>query len=171
LFGDLAKLGHQISPGDLGENITTSGLQLERLPLGTLLRLGPFAAVELTGLRTPCVLLDRFQTGLKKLLLNKGPPYKCGVMGIVRTGGPLRAGDKIWVFLPDGNQARLPLCSGAALERDGLGCWLSASGPSQAPQDECYQVRFPMEPQQCPSIADSETTDTRRVGGARRPLS
>lgn len=108
LFGDLANSCHYISPGDLGENITTSGLQLERLPLGTLLRLGPFAAVELTGLRTPCVLLDRFQTGLKKRLLNKGPPYKCGVMGIVRAGGPLRAGDKIWVFLPDGNQARLP---------------------------------------------------------------
>ena len=110
LFEDLTDLGHQISPGDLGENITTSGLRLERLPRGAVLRLGPSAVVELTGLRTPCVLLDRFQSGLKKRLLNgsEGLPYKCGVMGIVRAGGPLRGGDKIRVLLPDGNPGQLP---------------------------------------------------------------
>ncbi|WFU14397.1 MOSC domain-containing protein [Bradyrhizobium sp. CB3481] len=110
MFDDLATFGYQISPGDIGENITTSGLQLERLPLGALLRLGPSAAVELTGMRTPCVLLDRFQTGLKRRLLNgsERPPYKCGVMGIARAGGPLRAGDKICVFLPGRDRARLP---------------------------------------------------------------
>jgi len=55
LFDDLASLGHQVSPGDLGENITIRGIQLERCPLGALLRLGPSAAVELTGgpLRVP----------------------------------------------------------------------------------------------------------------------
>jgi MOSC domain-containing protein YiiM len=110
LFDNLASLGHPISPGELGENVTTIGLQLERLPLGALLRLGPSAIVELTGLRTPCVLLNRFQTGLKKRLLSGSelPPYRCGVMGIVRAGGPLRADDKIRVLLPDGNPARLP---------------------------------------------------------------
>jgi MOSC domain-containing protein YiiM len=110
LFEDLASVGHQIAPGDLGDNITTRGLQLELLPLGALLRLGPSAAVELTGLRTPCVLLDRFQKGLKKRLLNEseGLPYKRGVMGIVRAGGPVRAGDKIHVVLPDGNPGQLP---------------------------------------------------------------
>jgi MOSC domain-containing protein YiiM len=110
LFEGLTNLGHKVAPGDLGENITTSGLQLERLPVGALLRLGPSAAVELTGLRTPCVLLDRFQSGLKKRLLNgsEGPPCKCGVMGIVLAGGPLRGSDKIRVFLPDGNPGRLP---------------------------------------------------------------
>lgn len=110
LFEDLTSLGHQVAPGDLGENITTSGLQLERLPLGAVLRLGPSAAVELTGLRTPCVLLDRFQAGLKKRMLNEseGLPYKCGVMGMVRAGGPVRADDKIHVVLPDGNPGQLP---------------------------------------------------------------
>jgi MOSC domain-containing protein YiiM len=110
LFDDLARNGRRISPGDLGENITTSGLQLERLPPGALLRLGSSAAVELTGLRTPCVLLDRFQAGLKKQLIggSEGPLYKCGVVGIVREGGPLRPGDKICVFLPESDHARLP---------------------------------------------------------------
>jgi MOSC domain-containing protein YiiM len=56
LFDELASHGHQISPGDLGENITTRGVQLERLPLGAVLRLGSSAAVEL-----PCVLIDGFQ--------------------------------------------------------------------------------------------------------------
>src|SRR5690348_1792476 len=46
LFDDLASFGYQISSGDLGENVTTRGLQLERLPLGTLLRLGSSAVVE-----------------------------------------------------------------------------------------------------------------------------
>ena len=110
LFDDLASFGYQISSGDLGENVTTRGLQLERLPLGALLRLGSSAVVELTGLRKPCVLLDRFQSGLKKRMLNEseGLPYKCGVMGIVRAGGPVRAGDKIHVVLPDGNPGQLP---------------------------------------------------------------
>ena len=108
LFDDLASFGYQISSGDLGENVTTRGLQLERLPLGALLRLGSSAVVELTGLRKPCVLLDRFQAGLKKQLIGKGPLYKCGVMGIVRAGGPLRADDKVCVFLPERNHAPLP---------------------------------------------------------------
>jgi hypothetical protein len=53
------------APGDLGENIATVALDLECLPLGTLLRLGASATLELTGLRTPCVLIDRFKSGLK----------------------------------------------------------------------------------------------------------
>ena len=47
--------------GELGENITTAGLDLERMPLGTLIELGPTAIIELTGFRTPCVLIDRFR--------------------------------------------------------------------------------------------------------------
>ncbi|WP_249142268.1 MOSC domain-containing protein [Bradyrhizobium sp. AUGA SZCCT0160] len=62
LFASLLKAGFRVGAGDLGENITTAGLNLERLPLGTLVELGP-ATIELTGLRTPCVLIDRFRTG------------------------------------------------------------------------------------------------------------
>lgn len=62
--------GYDIVPGDLGENITTTGLELERMPLRTLIRLGPSAIVELTGLRTPCALIDRFRSGLKRRVLS-----------------------------------------------------------------------------------------------------
>ncbi|WP_425305005.1 MOSC domain-containing protein [Bradyrhizobium canariense] len=81
--------------GDLGENITTAGLDLERMPLGTVIELGPTALVELTGLRTPCILIDRFRAGLKRQVLSSaetGPPFECGVLGVVRVGGAVVPG-------------------------------------------------------------------------------
>ena len=68
LFDALRTSGFEVRQGDLGENIATVGLDLECLPLGTLLRLGASAMLELTGLRTPCVLIDRFKCGLKNRL-------------------------------------------------------------------------------------------------------
>lgn len=102
LFDALAKLGYQISPGDLGENITTAGLKLECLPLGTLLHMGSTASIELTGLRTPCVLIDRFKKGLKQHMINNEnePRYRCGVLAVVRSTGSVSAGDPVRVSLP-----------------------------------------------------------------------
>jgi MOSC domain-containing protein YiiM len=65
LFASLLEAGFEVGAGDLGENITTVGLDLERLPLGPLIQLRPTAVVELTGLRTRCVLIDRFRLGLR----------------------------------------------------------------------------------------------------------
>jgi MOSC domain-containing protein YiiM len=64
LFEFLRTIGYDVSPGELGENITTAGLDLERLPVGSIVRLGQTAAVALTGLRTPCVLIDRYRACL-----------------------------------------------------------------------------------------------------------
>jgi hypothetical protein len=71
-------------------------------PLGTLLRLGASATLELTGLRTPCVLIDRFRSGLKNRLQGKpaGPRFKAGVMAIVTEGGEVSPGDRIQAVLP-----------------------------------------------------------------------
>jgi MOSC domain-containing protein YiiM len=92
-----------LGPGDLGENVLTAGLDLESLPLGTILKLGTGAAVELTGLRTPCVLIDRFRAGLKhKLIVTEAnrPPYRCGVMGVVSSGGRISVGERIETRFP-----------------------------------------------------------------------
>ncbi|MCP1782149.1 MOSC domain-containing protein YiiM [Bradyrhizobium japonicum] len=89
LFASLSDAGFKVGAGDLGDNITTAGLDLERMPLGTLIELGPAAIVELTGLRTPCVLIDRFRAGLRRHVLSSaktGPRLKCGVLGVVRSG-------------------------------------------------------------------------------------
>jgi hypothetical protein len=68
--------GYGVEPGDLGENITTVGMNLERLALDTELRIGD-ATIRLTGLRTPCVLIDRFRRGLKARLIAQetGPRF------------------------------------------------------------------------------------------------
>lgn len=111
LFGTLRRCGYEIGAGELGENITTVGLGLEEMPLGTRILLGPTASVELTGLRTPCVLIDRFRSGLKQHLLafaKTGPAFRCGVMGVVRTGGRVAAGDVARVVLPSPPVRALP---------------------------------------------------------------
>jgi hypothetical protein len=104
LHDELGAAGFRVSPGDMGENVTTRGVNLLELPPGTRLRLGHDAVVEVTGLRTPCKQLDRFQAGLMRAVLDRDEHgelvRKAGVMGVVRTGGEVRAGDRISVELP-----------------------------------------------------------------------
>ncbi|WP_223970621.1 MOSC domain-containing protein [Bradyrhizobium sp. RD5-C2] len=110
LLEALKTAGIEVNPGDLGENVATVGLDLERLPFGTRLRLGTSATLELTGLRTPCVLIDRFKAGLKARLLggSAGPRFKAGVMAIVSQGGAVVPGDKIRAILPPPPHMDLP---------------------------------------------------------------
>ncbi|WP_062438803.1 MOSC domain-containing protein [Herbidospora daliensis] len=111
LFEELAGRGFAVAPGQIGENVTTRGLDLLGLPTGTLLHLGPEAVVEVTGLRNPCVQLDGFRPGLMKAVLDRddegGLVRKAGIMGVVVTGGEIRPGDQIRVTLPDGPHRKL----------------------------------------------------------------
>jgi MOSC domain-containing protein YiiM len=106
LFEELARQGFVVRPGDLGENVTTRGIDLLALPGGARLRLGPDAVVAVTGLRNPCVQIDRFQQGLMHAVLGRagsgGVVRKAGVMAVVIAGGDIRAGDAIAVDLPEG---------------------------------------------------------------------
>ncbi len=104
LHDELSLRGFRISPGDMGENVTTRGIDLLSLPTGTRLTLGSDAVVEVTGLRNPCVQLDGFQHGLMKAVLDKDAEgrlvRKAGVMAIVLVGGDVGAGDQISVAYP-----------------------------------------------------------------------
>lgn len=104
LFDELMAADFAVWPGDLGENITTRGVDLLALPTGARLRLGETAVIEVTGLRNPCVQIDRFQPGLMAAVLGRDAQgqlvRKAGVMGIVRVGGTVRTGDPISVLLP-----------------------------------------------------------------------
>jgi len=106
LFEELAAKGFTVGPGEIGENITTRGLDLLALPAGARLHIGDAAVIEITGLRNPCVQLDRFQPGLMQATLGRdadgGLIRKAGIMGIVIAGGDVGAGDAIRVVLPDG---------------------------------------------------------------------
>ncbi|MFE9726673.1 MOSC domain-containing protein [Streptomyces sp. NPDC005794] len=104
LFAELRDAGFEVSPGDLGENITTSGIGLLSLPVGTLLHLGDEAVVEVTGLRNPCLQIDNFQDGLLKQVVGRADDgtvvRKAGIMGVVTTGGVVRPGDLVKAELP-----------------------------------------------------------------------
>lgn len=105
LFDELVARGFAVFPGELGENITTRGVDLLALPAGTRLQLGEQAQVEITGLRNPCSQIDRFQPGLTAAVLDRDATgaivRKTGVMAVVRRGGAVRRGDPIVVHLPD----------------------------------------------------------------------
>ncbi|WP_406089253.1 MOSC domain-containing protein [Streptomyces sp. NBC_01013] len=104
LFDELREAGFDVAPGDLGENVTTSGVDLLALPVGTLLHLGDEAVVEVTGLRNPCLQIDAFQNGLLKQVVGRDEAgavvRKSGIMSVVAEGGVVRPGDPIRVELP-----------------------------------------------------------------------
>ena len=106
LFAEVGQKGFAVTPGELGENITTGGIDLLGLPTGTLLRIGDAAVVEITGLRNPCLQIDIFQDGLLKQVVGRDKAgnvvRKAGIMGIVKEGGMVRPGDAIKVELPEG---------------------------------------------------------------------
>jgi MOSC domain-containing protein YiiM len=104
LFDALALAGFTVTPGMLGENITTRGLDLLALPRGTLLHLGKDAVLEVTGLRNPCQQIEDFQEGLLDQVLERRADgvlvRKAGIMAIVRTGGEIAAGNSVRAALP-----------------------------------------------------------------------
>jgi MOSC domain-containing protein YiiM len=104
LFEELRTRGFLVMPGLMGENVTTSGIDLLALPTGTRLRLGGEAVIEVTGLRNPCRQLDGLQPGLMAATLDRDDDgnliRKAGIMAIVVSGGVVREGDPIRVQLP-----------------------------------------------------------------------
>ena len=104
LFEELAEKGFKAEPAQMGENITTQGIDLLVLPKDTILNIGATSKVQITGLRNPCVQIDSIQAGLMQAVLDRDEEgnliRKAGVMGIVLEGGEVKIGDEIIVKLP-----------------------------------------------------------------------
>ena len=112
LFSELAANGFSVQPGDLGENVTTEGVDLYALATGTLLRIGDGVLLCVTGLRNPCGQIEGFQTGLLRQVAqpaseaepghNGGDGIKrsAGVMAVVVQGGTIDVGATIAVQFP-----------------------------------------------------------------------
>jgi MOSC domain-containing protein YiiM len=104
LHDELKEKGFDVHPGDVGENITTRGIDLLGLPTGTVLRIGATAIVQVTGLRNPCNQLDGFQEGLTAAVLDRDAEgrvvRKAGIMSVVLQSGEVVPGDPISVELP-----------------------------------------------------------------------
>jgi MOSC domain-containing protein len=103
LLDVLAEVGHVVRPGELGENVTTAGIDLLGLPVGTCLHIGE-TVLAVTGLRNPCQQINDFQPGLLKHVLRTeadGTVIRLvGVMATVERGGEIRGGDPVEVELP-----------------------------------------------------------------------
>jgi MOSC domain-containing protein YiiM len=104
LHDELAARGMPVAFGQMGENVTTRGLDLLALPTGARLHLGLSAVVEVTGLRNPCLQLEEIHSGLMRAVLDHDAEgnliRRAGVMGIVLAGGEVSTGDAITVVLP-----------------------------------------------------------------------
>ncbi|MEL6876146.1 MAG: MOSC domain-containing protein, partial [Pseudomonadota bacterium] len=104
LLTDLRTRGFSVQPGDLGENILTSGIALLDQPTGTMLQIGEQVELRLTGLRNPCRQLNDFAPGLMEAVLAQEPEgelvRKAGVMAVVEAGGTVQAGDPVSLRLP-----------------------------------------------------------------------
>ena len=104
LLDELKAKGFNIAPGQMGENITTRGIDLLGLPTNTQLQIGNSAVVQITGLRNPCTQLNNFQPGLMSTVIDKDEEgnliRKAGIMGIVIAAGEVLVGDEIAVRLP-----------------------------------------------------------------------
>ncbi len=111
LHDELRAKGFHVHGGDMGENITTRGIELLALPTDTRLHIGETAIVQITGLRNPCAQLDGLQQGLMNAVLEHDAQgnliRKGGVMGIVLADGDVKPGDTIRVELPPGPHRKL----------------------------------------------------------------
>ncbi|KAI1913480.1 hypothetical protein LOZ39_000902 [Ophidiomyces ophidiicola] len=106
--------GTPLTYGALGENITTSGIDLLALGQGTKLRFvdassGTVPAgapvISVTGLRNPCPQIDKYRAGLKERFFvrdseRKIVGRKAGIMAVVEVGGEVRPGMRIVVEKP-----------------------------------------------------------------------
>ncbi|NQW16677.1 MAG: MOSC domain-containing protein [Chloroflexi bacterium] len=104
LFDELSGMGFSVGAGEMGENVTTGGIDLLGLPTGTRLHLGDEAVVEVTGLRNPCSQIDGLEPGLMDATLgrdaNGNVVRKAGIMSIVIAGGVVNTNDEIRAVLP-----------------------------------------------------------------------
>lgn len=111
LHDELRAAGFDVAAGQMGENVTTRGIDLLGLPQGARLHLGAEAIVEVTGLRSPCSQLDKVRPGLMAACVGRDAAgavvRKAGVMGVVVAGGEVRPGDDVRVESPAGERLAL----------------------------------------------------------------
>ncbi|KAI9873109.1 MAG: hypothetical protein M1830_000822 [Pleopsidium flavum] len=112
---EAGKRSYQVTPGQMGENITTFGIDLLWLSRDTKVHFAPAGTsvvpeahhpvVRVTGLRNPCLQIDKFQDGLKERCVvrdgaNTVTGRKAGIMSVVDVGGVIEPGQSIIVESP-----------------------------------------------------------------------
>lgn len=91
-LNELREEGYPLEAGTTGENLTMRGLDVNHLPVGTILRFSSGVVMELTKVRKPCYVLDAIHPKLKEDIVGR-----CGLYAKVLQEGALNTGD--WVEL------------------------------------------------------------------------
>jgi len=101
--------GHAIEPGAVGENLTTVGLELSTLPVGTRLAVGDEVLLEISSPANPCdVIKHVFRAGKSGRISILLHPADSRMYARVLVEGVVRAGDAIRVLPPaEGSTADL----------------------------------------------------------------
>ena len=90
LYAWLREQGINVSNGDVGENFTTHGLDLQKLSKGDRLRVGQ-CVIEITKVRVPCSQLKKWDADLPELIVGRsGWVAKVVEEGLVRPGDPIQ---------------------------------------------------------------------------------
>jgi len=89
LYQGLRDSGVNVSDGDIGENFTTRGLNLQHLKKGDRLKVGE-CVIELTDIRVPCFQLKKWDVDLPELIVGRS-----GWVAKVVKEGMVKQGDAI----------------------------------------------------------------------------
>jgi MOSC domain-containing protein YiiM len=97
----MVRLGLKVGPGDFAENITTQGLDLLRLPVGTEFRIGGRTLLEVTQIGKVCHTRCAIYYQAGDCVMPKE-----GIFARVLEGGEIKAGDEIYVLGGDSDHQR-----------------------------------------------------------------
>ena len=86
----MQSLGLNVGPGDFAENLTTEGIELVSLPVGTWLLVGEGVVLELTQIGKECHTVCAIYRQIGKCIMPKE-----GVFARVIRGGSVTAGNQI----------------------------------------------------------------------------
>src|SRR5437870_11934718 len=79
-----------VEPGTIKENLTVEGLHVMGLPVGTRVRVGDSAVLEITKVCEPCFRMDEIRMGLKAELVGRR-----GMVARVVNGASIAAGGRL----------------------------------------------------------------------------
>jgi MOSC domain-containing protein YiiM len=85
--------GFFAAPGQLGEQLIVAGVDVDALPVGSRIRIGETACIELTEPRTGCAKFERHQGRSRNEVAGR-----IGMMACVVETGPIQVGDPVEVL-------------------------------------------------------------------------
>jgi FdhD protein len=100
----MRRLGFEVGPGDFAENLTTQGVELMSLPIGTKISVGKDVLLEVTQIGKECHSGCAIYQEIGKCIMPRE-----GIFARVTHGGCVRAGDRIKIGKVDKETETFPI--------------------------------------------------------------